>query len=70
VYTPDRVNEAIKVLGADDIAHPSVSYLRNRVNDIYIGGKLQAIQAPTHFDYVALRCTLTSSALRLMLTGF
>ncbi|KAK0241808.1 sulfate adenylyltransferase [Armillaria nabsnona] len=57
VYKPDRVKEAIQVFGADDPAHPSVSYLRRRVQDFYIGGKLQAIQAPAHFDYVALRFT-------------
>lgn len=62
IYTPDRVKEAIEVFGADDPAHPSVAYLRNRVKDIYIGGKVQAIQAPTHFDYVALRCKLLCSS--------
>lgn len=56
IYAPDKVKEAIKVFGADDPAHPSVSYLRNRVNDFYLGGKVQAIQAPVHFDYAALRC--------------
>jgi sulfate adenylyltransferase len=56
IYSFDRVREAINVLGADDIAHPSVAYLRKRVKDFYVGGKLQAIQLPTHFDYVALRC--------------
>ncbi|KIP04221.1 hypothetical protein PHLGIDRAFT_109892 [Phlebiopsis gigantea 11061_1 CR5-6] len=57
IYRPDLVHEAIQVLGADDPAHPSVSYLRNKVKEFYIGGKLQAIQPPTHFDYVALRYT-------------
>ncbi|GLB37616.1 putative catalyzes the first intracellular reaction of sulfate assimilation, forming adenosine-5'-phosphosulfate (APS) from inorganic sulfate and ATP [Lyophyllum shimeji] len=57
IYTPDRVKEAINVFGADDPAHPSVAYLRNRVQDLYIGGKVQAIQPPAHFDYVALRYT-------------
>jgi sulfate adenylyltransferase len=57
IYSPDKVNEAEKVFGADDSAHPAVSYLHNRVKDSYIGGKVQAIQPPTHFDYVPLRCT-------------
>ncbi|KAA1476042.1 sulfate adenylyltransferase [Dentipellis sp. KUC8613] len=57
VYRPDRVKEAINVLGADDPAHPSVAYLRNNVKEFYVGGKVQAIQAPTYFDYVALRYT-------------
>ncbi|KAK7053483.1 Sulfate adenylyltransferase [Paramarasmius palmivorus] len=59
VYKPDRVNEAVKVLGADDPAHPSVAYLRNRVKEFYIGGPIQAIQPPVHFDYVPLRYTPT-----------
>ncbi|KAI0785666.1 ATP-sulfurylase [Abortiporus biennis] len=57
VYQPDRVKEAIEVFGADDPAHPSVAYLRNKVKDYYVGGKIQAIQPPTHFDYVSLRYT-------------
>ncbi|KAF9244972.1 hypothetical protein BU15DRAFT_85798 [Melanogaster broomeanus] len=57
VYTYDRVREAIQVLGADDPAHPSVAYLRTRVKEYYVGGKVQGIQAPSHFDYVALRYT-------------
>jgi sulfate adenylyltransferase len=57
IYQPDKVEEAIQVLGADDPAHPSVAYLRNKVKDYYIGGAVQAIQGPTYFDYVALRCT-------------
>ncbi|PAV18802.1 ATP-sulfurylase [Pyrrhoderma noxium] len=55
IYQPDLVKEAIEVFGADDPAHPSVAYLRNRVKEFYIGGKVQAIQAPIHFDYVPLR---------------
>ncbi|KAL5528538.1 MET3 [Sanghuangporus sanghuang] len=57
IYRPDLVKEAIQVLGADDPTHPSVAYLRNRVKEFYIGGKVQAIQAPMYFDYVALRYT-------------
>ncbi|KAG8827432.1 Sulfate adenylyltransferase [Serendipita sp. 401] len=57
IYTPDKVKEAIKAFGDDDSAHPAVAYLHNKVKDHYIGGKLQAIQPPTHFDYVALRFT-------------
>ncbi|KAF9523999.1 hypothetical protein CPB83DRAFT_861907 [Crepidotus variabilis] len=55
IYTPDRVKEAIQVFGDDDPAHPSVAYLRNRVKNLYVGGKIQAIRSPNHFDYVALR---------------
>ncbi|KAK0223815.1 hypothetical protein IW262DRAFT_857585 [Armillaria fumosa] len=57
IYKPDRAKEAEQVFGADDPAHPAVSYLRKRVQEFYVGGKIQAIQAPAHFDYVALRFT-------------
>ena len=56
LYKPDQVNEAIKVFGADDPAHPSVIYLRKHVKEYYVGGKIQVIQPPVHVDYVALRC--------------
>jgi len=57
IYKPDRVKEAVKVLGADDPAHPSVAYLRKRVKEFYVGGKVSAIQPPAYFDYVSLRYT-------------
>ncbi|KAG9050480.1 Sulfate adenylyltransferase [Tulasnella sp. UAMH 9824] len=57
VYRPDKAKEAEKVMGADDIAHPSVAYLRNRAKDLYVGGSIQAIQLPTYHDYVDLRFT-------------
>ena len=56
IYQPDLVKEAIHVFGADDPAHPAVTYLRTKVKPFYIGGKVQAIQSPTHYDYVSLRC--------------
>ncbi|KAG9103892.1 Sulfate adenylyltransferase [Ceratobasidium sp. 392] len=58
LYTPDKTLEAEKVFGGDP-EHPAVAYLKNKVKDIYVGGKIQAIQPPTHFDYVALRYTPT-----------
>ena len=61
IYSPDKSLEAEKVLGDDDIAHPSVAYLYNQTKAYYVGGKIQAIQAPTHFDYVAIRCKCLSS---------
>lgn len=56
IYFPDQVKESEKVFGEDDPAHPSVAYLHDKVKEVYIGGKVQAIQAPIHFDYAALRC--------------
>ncbi len=56
IYKHDKKEEAEKVYGADDIAHPSVAYSRSMVKEYFVGGKVQAVQAPQYFDYVALRC--------------
>ncbi|KAJ1778197.1 Sulfate adenylyltransferase [Coemansia sp. RSA 1824] len=55
LYTPDFANEAEKVYGANDQAHPAVHYLFNNTRDTFVGGKLQAVNAPQHYDYVAIR---------------
>lgn len=57
IYTPDKSAEATAVMGADDPAHPAVTYLRDSTHEFYVGGSVQAIKAPTHYDYVALRYT-------------
>ncbi|KAJ2159931.1 Sulfate adenylyltransferase [Coemansia sp. RSA 552] len=54
-YQPDRAHEAEKVYGANDQAHPAVHYLFNSTRDTYVGGKLQAVNPPQHYDYVAIR---------------
>lgn len=59
IYQPDKHLEAELVYGADDSAHPSVSYLHKQTHDYYVGGKVQAIKPPTHYDYVAIRYTPT-----------
>ena len=39
IYRPDREAEAKSVFGTTDVKHPSVSYLKNRSNEVYLGGK-------------------------------
>jgi ATP sulfurylase len=57
IYKPNLSLEAELVLGADDPAHPSVQYMRNNVKEFYIGGKVDAVNKPEYYDYVALRYT-------------
>ncbi|GAA5865160.1 hypothetical protein JCM1840_003927 [Sporobolomyces johnsonii] len=59
VYKPNKVEESEKVFGANDMAHPAVAYLNNDVKEFYVGGQVQAINAPEHYDYVELRYTPT-----------
>src|SRR5437660_5874328 len=62
VWQPDRKAEAQAVLGTTSIVHPGVDYLLNRGHGWYVGGRVEALQPPTHYDFRILR--LTPSDLR------
>ncbi|KAJ2022664.1 Sulfate adenylyltransferase, partial [Coemansia sp. S85] len=55
IYTVDRTQEALQVYGTTDEAHPAVHYLRHNTRDTLVGGDVQAVNAPQHYDYVAIR---------------
>ncbi len=57
IWTPDKANEAAKVFGADDLAHPAVNYLHNIAGPVYLGGPIEGLQAPIHYDFKARRNT-------------
>ena len=56
-WVPDKSIEAENVYGTSDIEHPGVEYLMNMVGNVYIGGKVDAVQLPFHYDFEALRYT-------------
>jgi sulfate adenylyltransferase len=56
-WVPDKTNEAVRVFGADDVAHPAVNYLHNVAGPIYLGGPITGIQQPVHYDFKARRDT-------------
>ncbi|KAJ3260971.1 Sulfate adenylyltransferase [Boothiomyces macroporosus] len=57
VYKPNKSLEAEKVFGKDDSAHPAVAYLHNVAKEFYVGGSLEAISLPAHYDYTEFRFT-------------
>ena len=57
VWQPDRQAEAKAVFGTASAVHPGVDYLLNRGNAWYVGGKLEGVQDPSHYDFKALRLT-------------
>merc|ERR1712137_1051121 len=58
IYKPDKALEGEKVFGsADDTNHPAIDYLLNTAGEIYIGGSVEGIQLPSHYDFVDLRRT-------------
>ncbi len=56
-WTPNKENEAEKVFGNNDLAHPAVNYLKNTAGPVYLGGKITGIQKPTHYDFRGRRDT-------------
>ena len=56
-WVPNKANEAMKVFGADDLAHPAVNYLHNVAGPVYLGGPVTGIQQPVHYDFKARRDT-------------
>lgn len=56
-WEPNKANEAEKVFGADDDAHPAVNYLHNQAGKIYLGGPVVGIQQPVHYDFRGRRDT-------------
>lgn len=56
-WKPDKNKEAENVYGTTDTAHPGVDYLLNSVGNVYIGGKVDAVQLPFNYDFETLRYT-------------
>ncbi|KAE8547879.1 hypothetical protein EYB25_009672 [Talaromyces marneffei] len=54
IYRPDKTKEAQLVFGGDE-EHPAIVYLNTKVQEFYIGGKVEAVNKLAHYDYVALR---------------
>ena len=59
VWKPDRKKEAEQVYGTMDETHPGVNYLLHESNPIYIGGSVEGVHFPKHYDYQGLRHTPT-----------
>jgi len=57
VWEPDREAEAKKVFGSTNPEHPGVDYLLNIGNSHFVGGTLEGLQMPFHYDYADLRRT-------------
>jgi sulfate adenylyltransferase len=57
VWQPDRQAEAKAVFGTASAVHPGVDYLVNRGNAWYVGGKLEGVQEPSHYDFKTIRQT-------------
>lgn len=59
-WKPNKLLEAKKVFSTEDVKHPGVNYLLNQAGDWYLGGTVEQVRQPKHFDFVELRHTPSS----------
>ena len=57
VWQPDRRAEAKAVFNSTSPVHPGVNYLLNKENPWYVGGHVEGLQPPAHYDFKNLRLT-------------
>ncbi|MDH3882137.1 MAG: sulfate adenylyltransferase, partial [Desulfobacteraceae bacterium] len=57
MWPVDREKEASLVYGTTDPTHQGVNYLLSTEGDYYVGGKLEVLSIPLHFDFKQLRMT-------------
>ncbi|KPJ93127.1 MAG: adenylyltransferase [Gemmatimonas sp. SG8_17] len=57
VWKPDRTAESEAVFGTTNPEHSGVAHLIGRTHDYYVGGTVEGIQLPIHYDFRNLRRT-------------
>lgn len=57
IWPLDRGKEADRVYATRDRNHPGVNHLFAKTGDYYIGGKIEVLSLPLHFDFKKLRLT-------------
>jgi len=57
VWQPDRQAEAEMVFRTTSLAHPGAAFLLRGSHPWYVGGRLEGVQRPAHYDFRSLRLT-------------
>jgi sulfate adenylyltransferase len=57
VWQADRKAEAQAVFGSTSAAHPGADFAINKSHPWYVGGRVEGVEAPHHYDFRNLRLT-------------
>jgi len=57
IWKADKKKEAEVIYSTQSEQHPGVDYLMNQVKEYYVGGRVEGIQHPLHYDFETLRDT-------------
>jgi sulfate adenylyltransferase len=55
IWQPDLAEEAEKVFGSTSPEHPGVAHLLQHTQPWYVGGRIEALTLPHHYDFTTLR---------------
>ena len=71
IWQPDKKKEAFSLYDTDDPAvHPGIMQLYDRVHDWYIGGNLEGVSLPIHYDFKHLRLSPSESVRTFTMNGW
>lgn len=71
IWKPDKNEEALHVYGTDDAAlHPGVRQLFDATGSWYIGGSVEGVTLPVHYDFLQLRLTPSETVRRFTMNGW
>ena len=71
IWKPDKKEEAALVYDtADSTAHPGVRQLLEQTESWYIGGSVEGINLPVHYDFLQLRLTPSETVRRFTMNGW
>jgi sulfate adenylyltransferase len=71
IWQPDKGREALAVYGTNDPeAHPGVRHLAQQTGGWYIGGSLEGLHLPMHYDFKEIRLTPAETARRFSQNGW
>jgi sulfate adenylyltransferase len=71
IWQPDKKKEALSVYGTDDpAAHPGVMQLYDRVGNAYLGGKLEGVSLPIHYDFQHMRLSPSETVRTFTMNGW
>jgi sulfate adenylyltransferase len=70
VWQPDRLLEAYSVYGTTNLEHPGVAHLLNNTNPFYVGGWIEGLRLPAHYDFRQLRLTPAQMRAEFALAGW
>ena len=57
IWPVDKEREAEQVFGTADPSHRGAAHLINNIGQFYVGGKVELLNLPVHYDFKQLRLT-------------